>query len=314
MLSIHHYNFSDPDAASALSNQTQAMVEVAAVGRKENRSITTRTNPAAAGLSLTLGVLSNIVALFILAKAYTRLRRRSKATFLLFASSLVATDLAGHIIPGAVVLRLYSTGVSQNQPSHADATCQFLGGSMVFFGLCPLFLGCAMATERCLGVTQPLLHARLISSTKTKIALVLIWLAALAVALLPVIRLGEYTYQYPWTWCFIRVLGGTTDTDVAFMLLFSALGLASLALSLVCNTVSGITLVMARLRKRKRHLRTANSHDIEMVVQLLGIMISSCICWIPLLVSVDTRFILYLSKVYIQRSSQKQIVVLVIIK
>ncbi|KAF5908155.1 prostaglandin E2 receptor EP1 subtype-like, partial [Clarias magur] len=283
MLSLHHCNFSGPSAKSSLSNQTQALVEVAAVGLRKNLTTRSPNNPVVAGLSMTLGVLSNIIALFILAKSYARLRRRSKATFLLFASSLVATDLAGHIIPGAVVLHFYSNGVGSCPPSHADATCQFLGGSMVFFGLCPLFLGSAMAAERCLGVTQPLLHARLVSGTRTKMALVLIWLAALAVALLPAVRLGEYTYQHPWTWCFMRVLGDITDTDIAFILLFSALGLGSLAMSLVCNTVSGITLVRARLRRRKCHRRTANSHDIEMVAQLLGIMITSCICWSPLL-------------------------------
>uniref|UniRef100_A0AAY5EHQ8 Prostaglandin F2-alpha receptor n=1 Tax=Electrophorus electricus TaxID=8005 RepID=A0AAY5EHQ8_ELEEL len=208
------------------------------------------------------------IALFILAKAYNRLRRRSKATFLLFASSLVTTDFLGHVIPGAMVLH------------HLPLS----GGSMVFFGLCPLFLGCAMAAERCLGVTRPLFHARLVSTARTKIAVVLIWMAALVVALLPIAKLGEYTYQYPSTWCFIKVLGNTSGSDVAFMLLFSSLGLASLTVSLVCNTVSGISLVLARLRKRKCHHRAAKSHDIEMVVQLVGITVTSCICWSPLLV------------------------------
>lgn len=284
MLSLHHCNTSCASTISPLSNQTQA---VATLCHSDNLTTRPAKNPAVAGLSMTLGVLSNIIALFILAKAYTRLRRRSKATFLLFASSLVATDLAGHIIPGAVVLHFYSNSIETSPPTHADATCQFLGGSMVFFGLCPLFLGSAMAAERCLGVTQPLLHARLVSGTRTKMALVLIWLAALAVALLPAVRLGEYTYQHPGTWCFIRVLGKTKDTDVAFLLLFSAFGLGSLAMSLVCNTISGITLVRARLRRRNCHRRTAKSHDIEMVAQLLGIMITSCICWSPLLVSLS---------------------------
>lgn len=286
MLSLHHCNFSGPSAISPLSNQTQAVVEVAA-HNSFNTTVQPPNNPAVAGLSMTLGVLSNIIALFILAKAYARLRRRSKATFLLFASSLVATDLAGHIISGAVVLHFYSNGVRMSSATYADPTCQFLGGSMVFFGLCPLFLGSAMAAERCLGVTQPLLHARLVSATRTKMALVIIWMAALVVALLPAVSVGKYTYQHPGTWCFISVLGEITDTDVAFVMLFLALGLGSLTMSLVCNTVSGITLVRARLRRRKCHRWTAKSLDIEMVTQLLGIMITSCICWSPLLVSLS---------------------------
>uniref|UniRef100_A0A3B1JLZ5 Thromboxane A2 receptor n=1 Tax=Astyanax mexicanus TaxID=7994 RepID=A0A3B1JLZ5_ASTMX len=211
----------------------------------KSEDATSAMNPTAAGLSMTLGVLSNIIALFILSKAYARLRRRSKATFLLFASSLVATDFAGHIIPGALVLHLYSNGVSQERKD-SDACCLLLGGSMVFFGLCPLFLGCAMAAERCLGVTRPLLHARLVSTTRTKMAVVTIWLVALVVALLPISNLGEYTYQYPGTWCFIRVLRSSKATDVVFVLLFSVLGLTSLAMSLVCNTISGITIVWRR--------------------------------------------------------------------
>uniref|UniRef100_A0A667ZWA1 Thromboxane A2 receptor n=1 Tax=Myripristis murdjan TaxID=586833 RepID=A0A667ZWA1_9TELE len=245
----------------------------------------TSSGPIAAMLSMTLGIVSNIVALFILANAYSLQRRRSKATFLLFAFSLVVTDFTGHVIPGALVLRLYlSGGVAEEAYDSADAMCQFLGGSMVFFGLCPLFLGCAMAAERCLGVTQPLLHSSLVTTTRTKITLSVIWLAALCVAMLPCFQLGSYTYQYPGTWCFIKVLEDTHEADVAFVVLFSGLGLTSLAVALVCNTISGLTLVLARLRRQPCSHHSAKSHDIEMVVQLVGIMVTSCICWSPLLI------------------------------
>ncbi|XP_051744309.1 prostaglandin E receptor 1b (subtype EP1) isoform X2 [Ctenopharyngodon idella] len=271
---IQHCNCSALVEDGALINQTQTMSPVRC---RQNST----HNPTAAGLSMTLGIVSNIIALIILAKAYARLRKRSKATFLLFASCLVATDLAGHVIPGALVLRLYTDGGFCNHP---DATCHFLGGSMVFFGLCPLFLGCGMAVERCMGVTRPLLHARVVCTARTKVVLVMIWLLALTVALLPFFHLGTYTYQYPWTWCFIKVLDKTGMTDVLFVLLFSGLGLASLAVALICNTISVMTLVIARLRRKKCNRRSAKSHDIEMVTQLVGIMVTSCICWSPLLI------------------------------
>lgn len=94
-------------------------------------------SPALPIFSMTLGAVSNVLALALLAQASGRLRRRRSATtFLLFVASLLATDLAGHVIPGALVLRLYTAGRS---PS--GGTCHFLGGCMVFFGLCPLLLG-----------------------------------------------------------------------------------------------------------------------------------------------------------------------------
>ncbi|XP_042247623.1 prostaglandin E2 receptor EP1 subtype-like isoform X2 [Thunnus albacares] len=298
MLAMQHYNTSGIIASFPLSNHTTMVQEpeVAAVTHNTTRPLST---PAAAGISMTLGIVFNVVALVILAKAYNRFRRRSKATFLLFASSLVATDLAGHVIPGALVLRRYSAGIEstgtdpvptfRDDPSgDPDPSCLFLGSCMVFFGLCPLFLGCAMAAERCLGVTRPLLHARLVTTARTKIALALIWLLALCVALLPFFSLGAYTHQHPGTWCFIRVMEGTKATDLAFVMLFSGLALSSLASAFVCNTISGITLVRARLKKKPSSRRSsARSHDTEMVVQLVGIMVTSCICWSPLLVLQD---------------------------
>ncbi|KAM4531634.1 prostaglandin E2 receptor EP1 subtype-like [Odontesthes bonariensis] len=274
-------------------NQT-IMVQNPEVKDVVARNVTAQRNPAAAGLNMTLGILFNVVALIILVKAYNRFRKRSKATFLLFASSLVATDLAGHVILGALVMRRYSASAGSKSnntysflgdPANPDASCQFLGGSMVFFGLCPLFLGCAMAAERCLGITRPLLHARLVTTARTKIALTMTWFLALCVALLPSFQLGDYTYQYPGTWCFLRVMEDTKASDLAFVILFSGLALSSLALAFVCNTISGITLVIARLKKRSCSQRfSARSHDTEMVVQLVGIMVTSCICWSPLLV------------------------------
>ncbi|XP_029014526.1 prostaglandin E2 receptor EP1 subtype-like isoform X2 [Betta splendens] len=284
MLAMQHYNWSAGSAASSPLSNHSTMVQ--AVG---NGTAGPRRNPTAAGLTMTLGILFNVVALAILAKAYNRFRRRSKATFLLLASSLVATDLAGHVINGALVLRRYSTSIRPTDASSLagdpDPSCRFLGGCMVFFGLCPLFLGSAMAAERCLGVTRPLLHARLVTTARTKVALSLVGFLALCVAVLPSFSVGAYAYQYPGTWCFIRVMEDTKATDLAFVGLFSGLALSSLASAFVCNTISGITLVRARLRKSScSQRRLARSHDTEMVVQLVGIMVTSCICWSPLLI------------------------------
>uniref|UniRef100_A0A8C4FGA1 Thromboxane A2 receptor n=2 Tax=Dicentrarchus labrax TaxID=13489 RepID=A0A8C4FGA1_DICLA len=291
MLALSHYNSSASPLFPHFSNDSAGKLEA----RVTVEGVTDQPNfspgqPTTGGvivviLSMTLGIISNIVALIILANAYSLQRRRTKATFLLFASSLVVTDFIGHVIPGALVLRLYlSGGVHHEDSNSSDRMCQFLGGSMVFFGLCPLFMGCAMAAERCLGVTKPLLHSSLVTKTRTKICLCVIWLAALCVAMLPCFQLGSYTYQDPGTWCFIKVLSDTEEVDVAFVVLFSGLGLTSLAVALVCNTISGLTLVLARLRRKPGSHHSAKSHDIEMVVQLVGIMVTSCICWSPLLI------------------------------
>ncbi|KAG3280131.1 prostaglandin E receptor 1 [Ictidomys tridecemlineatus] len=283
-------------------------------------------SPALPIFSMTLGAVSNVLALALLAQAAGRLRRRrSAATFLLFVASLLAIDLAGHVIPGALVLRLYAAGRAP-----AGGACHFLGGCMVFFGLCPLLLGCGMAVERCVGVTWPLLHAARVSVARARFALAALAAVALAVALLPLARVGRYELQYPGTWCFIGLgpPGGWRQALLAG--LFAGLGLAALLAALVCNTLSGLALLRARWRRHSgrfpqasrpdssrrwgsRGLRSASAssassiasaspalrssrgggsarrtraHDVEMVGQLVGIMMVSCICWSPLLVLV----------------------------
>lgn len=283
------------------------------------------TSPALPIFSMTLGAVSNVLALALLAQVAGRLRRRrSTATFLLFVASLLAIDLAGHVIPGALVLRLYTAGRAP-----AGGACHFLGGCMVFFGLCPLLLGCGMAVERCVGVTQPLIHAARVSVSRARLALAMLAAMALAVALLPLVHVGHYELQYPGTWCFISLgpPGGWRQALLAG--LFAGLGLAALLAALVCNTLSGLALLRARWRRRRsrrfresagpddrrrwgsRGLRLASAssassvtsttaalrssrgggsarrvhaHDVEMVGQLVGIMVVSCICWSPLLV------------------------------
>lgn len=283
------------------------------------------TSPALPIFSMTLGAVSNVLALALLAQVAGRLRRRrSAATFLLFVASLLAIDLAGHVIPGALVLRLYAAGRAP-----AGGACHFLGGCMVFFGLCPLLLGCGMAVERCVGVTQPLLHAARVSVARARLALAMLAAMALAVALLPLAHVGHYELQYPGTWCFISLgpRGGWRQALLAG--LFAGLGLAALLAALVCNTLSGLALLRARWRRsRSRRFRETtgpddrrrwgsrgprlasassassiasasatlrssrgggsarrvHAHDVEMVGQLVGIMMVSCICWSPLLV------------------------------
>ncbi|KAL2764455.1 prostaglandin E2 receptor EP1 subtype, partial [Daubentonia madagascariensis] len=207
-------------------------------------------SPALPIFSMTLGAVSNVLALALLAQAAGRLRRRrSAATFLLFVASLLVTDLAGHVIPGALVLRLYTAGRAP-----AGGACHFLGGCMVFFGLCPLLLGCGMAVERWVGVTRPLLHAARVSAARARLALAAVAAVALAVALLPLARVGRYELQYPGTWCFIGLgpPGGWRQALLAG--LFAGLGLAALLAALVCNTLSGLALLRARWRRRSGRL------------------------------------------------------------
>ncbi|XP_051868498.1 prostaglandin F2-alpha receptor-like [Pristis pectinata] len=232
---------------------------------------------------MTIGILSNSIALVILVKAYKRFRQKWRASFLLFASGLVFTDCLGHLINGALTVRVYALEKDWQYLDPSGYLCSILGTCMVFFGLSALFLGSVMAVERCLGITHPFLHSTRMTARCTKFILGFTWLFALCIALLPNLHVGEYTVQCTQTWCFIKTQNVTFGKDSGILLLFSALGLSALGISLLCNTISGIALMRARV-KSKPH-RKGKSQHVEMLVQLVTIMCVSCICWGPFLVT-----------------------------
>ncbi|XP_041862711.1 prostaglandin F2-alpha receptor [Melanotaenia boesemani] len=235
-------------------------------------------------ISMAAGILSNSVALLILLKSYNRLRIKSKASFLLFASSLVITDLLGHLVNGSLVLYVYRYQRKWETFDPHGIMCSIFGVCMVFYGLSPLFLGSVMALERCIGVTQPIFHSTALASHYSKRLLGLTWLLAALVALLPVLLQRPYKIQSSRSWCFFHMEQPKDWLDVLLPLLFSVLGLLALMLSFVCNTLASCALLQGRLRRKLCSKGT--SHHIEMICQLLVIMLVSCVCWGPLLIHI----------------------------
>uniref|UniRef100_UPI0037E9C04D prostaglandin E receptor 1c (subtype EP1) n=1 Tax=Semicossyphus pulcher TaxID=241346 RepID=UPI0037E9C04D len=253
--------------------------------------------------TMTFGAISNLTALGILANSRVRFRRRSKAPFLLLTVALLLADLGGHVIPGAFALYMH---VSQRYKIQGEkptkAFCQIFGASMVFFGLCPLLFGCAMAVERCVAITQPFFHAAMI--TLAHMVRVVFFLSSLSLflAVLPLFAVGTYTTQSPGTWCFLPIHGSQSKADTNLALIFSCLGLTALTLSLLCNILSGLALLKARIKSHTvktksathctRHSSSASSSslfcslDLEMMVQLAVITVVSCVCWSPFLIHI----------------------------
>ncbi|XP_073351119.1 prostaglandin E receptor 1c (subtype EP1) [Pagrus major] len=245
--------------------------------------------------TMTFGAISSLTALGILARV--RLRRQSKAPFLLLTVALLLADLGGHVIPGAFALYLYGYEI---QPT--KKFCQIFGASMVFFGLCPLLLGCAMAVERCVAITHPFFHSAMITLTHARQVVLFVSCLALVLAVLPLFDVGSYTTQYPGSWCFLPIHNPPSTGDYSLVLAFSCLGLTALTFSQLCNIVSGLALLQARRKShdantksascRNRHLSSASSSslfcslDVEMMVQLVVITVVSCVCWSPFLIHI----------------------------
>lgn len=262
----------------------------------------------ASGFSMTcftliFGAVSNLVALGILARLKGS-RRQSKAPFWLLTVALLLSDLGGHVVLGAFALYMHAgLRFEKHVWEPGKLLCGVFGASMVFFGLYPLLLGGAMAAERCVAITKPFFHHSNVSPGRVRLVVALLLCVALVLAALPLCAVGTYTTQYPGTWCFLPIHGSRSAADSILALAFSCLGLAALALSLLCNILSGSALLYTRRRAREDANRGAGfpsrrkssavstssllcSLDVEMMAQLAAITVIFCVCWSPFLIHI----------------------------
>lgn len=245
----------------------------------------------------TLGFTSNLIAFIVLVKSFRRARSGSRSFFLIFLGGLVITDSMGLLVTGTIVVSFYATNFNWRQLDPNCHFCNFMGMSMVFYGLCPLLLGATMAVERFIGINLPFVR----SCSKTKgrsVSMVLmVWLFAGCIALLPLIGVGSYHMQMPGSWCFFNI--SYEGNDKFFSLIFSLIGLTSITVSFLLNTVSVVTLIKVCCGPARNQRR--RDHEVEMMVQLILIMVIASICWCPLLVSLTFCLFLTLGLLFLMK-------------
>ncbi|XP_051549262.1 thromboxane A2 receptor-like isoform X1 [Myxocyprinus asiaticus] len=227
-----------------------------------------------------LGLSSNLFALVVLAKTFHHTKSRSRSSFLLFLGGLVFTDFMGLVITGSIVVSFHITHFNWRELDPHCHFCNFMGMSMVFYGLCPLLLGAAMAMERFVGINRPFARSTNMSKSRALSIVAMLWVTAGCISLLPLVGLGSYHLQMPGSWCFLNI--SSKPLDMTFSLIFSLVGLLSLVMSFLLNTVSVITLLRVCCGQDASQRR--RDYEVEMMVQLILIMVIASICWCPLLV------------------------------
>ncbi|KAM9357923.1 thromboxane A2 receptor [Symphorus nematophorus] len=228
----------------------------------------------------TLGLTSNLIAFIVLLKSFRRTQSRSRSFFLIFLGGLVVTDFMGLLVTGSIVISFHVTHFNWRLLDPNCHFCKFMGMSMVFYGLCPLLLGAAMALERFIGINRPFARSTSMPKSRTVSMVLMVWFIAGIIAILPLTGFGSYHMQMPGSWCFFNI--SSEGNDLGFSLLFSLVGLTCIAVSFILNTVSVVTLIKVCCGQDRNQRR--RDHEIEMMVQLILIMVIASICWCPLLV------------------------------
>ncbi|XP_074834526.1 thromboxane A2 receptor [Carettochelys insculpta] len=228
----------------------------------------------------TVGLASNLFALCVLLSSSRQMHSRTRSSFLIFLCGLVVTDFLGLLVTGSIIISYHFIRFKWPEVDPACHLCNYLGLSMVFFGQCPLLLGATMAGERFFGINRPFSRSTPMTKRRAWLIVGLVWAFSFSVGLLPLLGLGEYTLQYPGSWCFLTLLHDARN--VTFCLIFALLGILTFALSFLFNSVSVATL--CRVYHDRESVQRRRDSEVEMMVQLVGIMVIASVCWLPLLI------------------------------
>lgn len=227
-----------------------------------------------------IGLSSNLFAFCALVNSSRKMHSRARSSFLVFLCGLVVTDFMGLLVTSSIVVPYHFIQFDWRYVDPGCHLCNFMGLAMVFFGQCPLLLGATMAGERFLGIYRPFSRSVNMSKRRAWILVCLVWALGFFLGLLPILGLGDYTLQFPNSWCFLTLLHDAKN--MAFCLIFALLGIFCVVLSFFFNTFSVVTL--CRVYHDSESVQRRRDSEVEMMVQLLAIMVIASACWLPLLV------------------------------
>ncbi|XP_015269565.1 PREDICTED: thromboxane A2 receptor [Gekko japonicus] len=227
-----------------------------------------------------IGLSSNLFAFCVLVNSSRKMHSRARSSFLVFLCGLVVTDFMGLLVTSCIVVPYHFIQFDWRNVDPGCHLCNFMGLAMVFFGQCPLLLGATMAGERFLGIYRPFSRSVNMSKRRAWILVCLVWALGFFLGLLPILGLGDYTLQFPNSWCFLTLLHDAGNR--AFCLIFALLGIFCVGLSFFLNTFSVVTL--CRVYHDSESVQRRRDSEVEMMVQLLIIMVIASACWLPLLI------------------------------
>nr|XP_053647200.1 uncharacterized protein LOC128698817 isoform X2 [Cherax quadricarinatus] len=192
------------------------------------------------------GVTGQIWALYYL---YTTTRpQHSRTVFFVLLSTLIWTDLIGKVLTTSPALVAYVHG----RWVGGVPLCNFHGFSMMLISLVTHLLVSTMAVERFIGIRHGYFYNKNITTSRTKLLLLGIWLFSVLFCALPLFGVGQYGLQYPGSWCFVNI-HVTSDSPLRHLIYTNVFGIftiVNLLIMVFCNIVVIIVLLEKAMSRR----------------------------------------------------------------
>ncbi|XP_069763530.1 prostacyclin receptor [Narcine bancroftii] len=207
------------------------------------------SKPLVSILMFLLGLFGNLLALVILGVHRKELRTKS-SVFCILVTGLTVTDLLGTCFLSPIVFVEYAKKKSMIGLAGDHSLCDLFSSAMIFFGLAPTLILCAMAVERCLAISYPYYYSQYISRGYAKTVLPVVYAFSAVFCALPLVGLGQHKQYCPGTWCFVQ-MKSQDPAVAAFSLLYAGLIAFLIVAILLCNAS-----VIVSLGKMHRGQRT----------------------------------------------------------
>lgn len=225
------------------------------------------------------GVFGNSLALFVLCNSP---KEQKRTVFYRLVATLAFTDLFGTLATSPVVLVVYSHG----RWVGGQHLCEYFAFMLTFAGLATVFIIGAMALDRFMALKHPYIYHANVKYKQTTYIILAIWLAAIVIALLPILGLGTYVKQFPYTWCFFQI-HGEAATEKAFAVIYSILGMSIIITIAILNIMLMTTLFhMRRKAPHSVNARNIIQCELQMVIFLVGVTMVFGVCYAPLMVRI----------------------------
>ncbi|XP_076093528.1 prostaglandin E2 receptor EP4 subtype-like [Mytilus galloprovincialis] len=242
-----------------------------------------KPSPVPSAITFTLGVVGNIIAIFVLVRSSDRHKWN---VFYRFVTALAITDLFGILTSSPVAFAVYDNNLKW---VGGEPLCHYMSFMLIFSGLATVLLVGAMALDRYLAILHPFKYNSASRYTIVNFVIFGIWLFSVLIAALPLFGLGENVKQFPQTWCFFNFFGDRTE-DEFYAYFYSALGLGTIFLTAVLNVCVILGLITGKrsqirrgsVTSRKARTRT----DVYITIFLVAICVVFAVCWAPFLVRI----------------------------
>ena len=179
-----------------------------------------------------------------------------------------------------------------------DTMCNYQGVSTIFASLGSGIFATVMAVDRLLAVWKPFVYKKHVTVQKTMIIVVVTWILALFIAVLPLAGVGDYVRNLTGTYCTVNWFAEST-ADRFYSVFYAVLGILLVIVVVLCNIRIGISLYQMKRKRLRLHgfaaadknrnqpneNITSQKNEMQLVKSIGAISILFIICWFPFMVS-----------------------------